>query len=154
MFNSFRQLFEHYLAPESVGKEISQQQLHIAASALLIEMMHIDNNILDEERNKILNIVCDSFSLSSDQAEDLFSLAEVELKKATDYFQFTSLINKGFTQEQKISLVKFLWEVAYIDGHLDMDEDYMVRKVSDLLYVSHSEMIKWRNRTSDAVGKL
>ena len=104
--------------------------------------------------NKILNIVCDSFSLSSDQAEDLFSLAEVELKEATDYFQFTSLINKGFTQEQKISLVKFLWEVAYIDGHLDMDEDYMVRKVSDLLYVSHSEMIKWRNRASDAVGKL
>ena len=153
MFNSFRQLFEHYLAPESVGNKISQQQLHIAASALLIEMMYIDDNILDEERTKIINIVCESFSLSAEQAEDLISLAETELKEATDYFQFTSLINKGFTQGQKISLVKCLWEVAFIDGQLDMDEDYMVRKVADLLYVSHSELIKWRNRASDTVGK-
>ncbi len=149
MFNSFKQLFEHYLAPESVGNVISQEQLHIAAVALLIEMMHIDNNILDEERAKIINIVCENFSLSSEQSEDLLSLAETELKGATDYFQFTSILNKGFSQEQKASLVKYLWEVAFIDGQLDANEDYMVRKVADLLYVPHSELIKWRNRSSN-----
>ncbi len=149
MFNSFKQLFEHYLAPESVGNVISQDQLHIAAVALLIEMMHIDNNILDEERAKIINIVCENFSLSSEQSADLLSLAETELKGATDYFQFTSILNKGFSQEQKASLVKYLWEVAFIDGQLDANEDYMVRKVADLLYVPHSELIKWRNRSSN-----
>jgi uncharacterized tellurite resistance protein B-like protein len=114
MFNSFKQLFDHYIPSGLVETEISQQQLQISAAALLIEMMLIDDKILDEERSKIIHIVCESFSLSTDQAKDLISLAEAELKGATDYFQFTSQINKGFNNEQKVSLIKYLWEVAFI----------------------------------------
>jgi len=38
--------------------------------------------------------------------------------------------------------VRLLWRIAYADNQLDKYEELMIRKVSDLLHVSHSQMIK------------
>jgi uncharacterized tellurite resistance protein B-like protein len=35
-----------------------------------------------------------------------------------------------------------LWSVAYADDKLDRYEEYYVRKIADLLYISHSDYIK------------
>jgi uncharacterized tellurite resistance protein B-like protein len=78
------------------------------------------------------------------------TLAEQQLHDATDYFQFTSILNKGFDHHQKSRLIKCLWEVAYIDNHLDEYEDYLVRKIADLIHLPHNEIIKLRNHVKDA----
>jgi uncharacterized tellurite resistance protein B-like protein len=39
-----------------------------------------------------------------------------------------------------------LWQVALADERLDKHEDYTVRKIADLLYVTHSDLIRIRNR--------
>jgi len=61
--------------------------------------------------------------------------------KATGYFEFTSLINKGFSYEQKVKVVEHLWEVAFSDASLDKYEEHMVRKIAGLIYVSHKDFI-------------
>jgi len=58
------------------------------------------------------------------------------------------LINKGFTQEQKVTLIKTLWQIAYADGELDKYEEHMVRKMADLLHVPHLEFIKTKNQVN------
>lgn len=146
MFNSIKQFFEEVLTVSSDTTEITEEQLRIATAALLIEMMHMDNKVLVEERDLVANVICKNFSLSAEQAADLMTMAEQQLHQATDYYQFTSLINKGFTHAEKSRLITCLWEVAFIDGELDAYEDYMVRKVSDLLHIPHSELIKIRNQ--------
>lgn len=78
------------------------------------------------------------------------ALAEQQRKQATDYFQFTSLINKGYSLEQKIGLIESLWKIAFIDGVLDMNEEYLVRKIADLLYVPHTAFIMAKNRIAPA----
>ena len=47
----------------------------------------------------------------------LLQLAEAERAGSTDYFQFTSLINRAYTPEQKVKLIEVLWRVAYADEH-------------------------------------
>ena len=152
MLHSIKSFFDEFIAVSATSDEISEQQIHIATAALLIEMMHMDNKVLAEEYDKVISMVRNSFSLSTEQAAELIELAEQQLKQATDYFQFTSLINKNLSLEKKIKLIQCLWEVAFSDGHLDEYEDFLVRKVSGLLHIPHSELIKMRNRVLEADG--
>jgi uncharacterized tellurite resistance protein B-like protein len=38
--------------------------------------------------------------------------------------------------------MKAMWEMAYADGDLDKYEDYIIRKIADLIYVPHTEFIR------------
>jgi uncharacterized tellurite resistance protein B-like protein len=141
MLKQLKLFFEQHMALPSPD-QMPEENLHLACAALFIEMMYRDDKVEDKEHEMILNRIKTLFSLSSEQASDLVSLATQERTQATDYYQFTSLINKGFNQQQKISLIKALWQIAYADGHLDKHEEQMVRQMADLLHVPHMEFIK------------
>ncbi len=144
MLSQIKLFFDQHLALPAPDQDL-QDKLQIACAALLIEMMYMDDNVQDEEREMLEGRIREVFSLSAQQANDLIVLASQEREQATDYYQFTSLINKEFTQEQKINLVRSLWQIAYADGKLDELEEYLVRKVSELLYVPHQAFIMTKN---------
>ena len=141
MLNQIKLFFDQHIALPA-PEEVTEESLHLACAALFVEMMYMDDKTRAEEQDMIIKSVRDIFSLSIEEANTLISLATQQRKQATDYFQFTSLINKGFTQEQKITLIKTLWKIAYADGELDKYEENMVRKMADLLHVPHLEFIK------------
>lgn len=151
MFKTIKNYFSTLLTADEDAGVSTDLELQIATAAMLIEMMHMDNQVLPDEHALVQRVVASQFDLSTGAADALIYKAEQQLHKATDYYQFTRLLNKGFTHEQKVKLIKCLWEVAFVDGHLDEYEDYMVRKVSDLLHLSHAELIKMRNQVKDAV---
>jgi uncharacterized tellurite resistance protein B-like protein len=74
------------------------------------------------------------------------ALAEQEAREASDYYQFTSLINKQCDQAQKVQIIENLWHVAMIDGHLDAHELHLMRKLADLLYISHADYVGAKQR--------
>ena len=61
-------------------------------------------------------------------------------------YDWTSSINESYDYEQKKDLIKLLWDVAYADGRIDKYEDYTIRKISELLYVKHSDFIRMKLR--------
>jgi uncharacterized tellurite resistance protein B-like protein len=142
MLNTIKQFFEEQIAPASNRKDDNAEHaLQLATAALLIEMMHMDSEIDDNELCMVNQSIRTKFGLSEKETEELLHLAEKEHKLATDYYQFTSLINKNFTYEQKIKVIEHLWMVAFADGELDKHEEHLVRKISELLYVPHSVFI-------------
>jgi uncharacterized tellurite resistance protein B-like protein len=145
MLDQIKLFFEQHLALS--GPEDSlEEKLQIATVALFLEMMYMDDKVEPEEQEIILSMIHQNFSLTDEQTTSLLELAEQQRKGATDYFQFTSLINKEFSQEQKVRLIESLWKIAFIDGVLDMNEEYLVRKIADLLYVPHTAFIKAKIR--------
>ena len=145
MLNQIKLFFEQHIALPP-AKKSGEENLQIACAALLIEMMHIDDQLKKEEQASIVSRLETQFSLSPEQTSSLIELAEEQRKAATDYFQFTHLINREFSTEQKIKLIESLWRIAYADGDLSMYEEYLVRKISDLVGVSHTDFIILRNR--------
>ena len=141
MLNQIKLFFDKHIALPAPD-QVTEESLHLACAALFVEMMYMDDNARSEEQEMIIKSVRDVFSLSVEEAKTLISLATQQRKQATDYYQFTSLINKGFTQEQKTTVIKKLWKIAYADGELDKYEENMVRKMADLLHVPHLEFIK------------
>jgi uncharacterized tellurite resistance protein B-like protein len=147
MLNQIKLFFEQHLAL-SAPSETPEEKLQLATVALFLEMMQMDNRVEVKEQNIILSLINQNFSITTEQSTSLLQLAEQQRTQATDYYQFTSLINKEYSQEQKVRLIESLWKIAFIDGILDIQEEYLVRKIADLLYVPHSAFIIAKNRVA------
>jgi len=145
MLNQIKLFFEQHLAL-SVSEDTLEEKLQLATVVLFLEMMYIDDKVEPKELEIILSLIHQYYSLTDEQTTSLIALAEQQRKQATDYFQFTSLINKEYSLEQKVRLIESLWKIAFIDGVLDMNEEYLVRKIADLLHVPHTAFIMAKNR--------
>ena len=104
------------------------------------------------EDAKVQATVRKRFGLTAAQADELLRLAEVEVRQATDYYQFTSLINRNFTPAQKEHMIELLWQVAYADGALDRYEEHLVRKIADLIHVPHRIFIATKIRARESAA--
>lgn len=119
-----------------------QHKLQLAAAALLIELSRADFEKSPEEYLAIERALKQKFSLSEQEINDLIALAEEENSQATSLYEFTKLINEHFEPEQKFALLTALWEVAVADGDISKYEDHLIRKIAELIYVSHSDFIR------------
>jgi uncharacterized tellurite resistance protein B-like protein len=149
MLNAINNFFEKNISPEANGD--LEHELKLATAALLIEMMYQDDQVHEKEMDAAKEALMEKFGLTEDECHALFSLAEAEVKEAVDFHQFTSLIAREFTQAQKIKVVELLWSVAYADSHLDSMEEHMVRKIADLIYVSHKDFMKTKHKVQSAL---
>ena len=152
MIDHFKQFFDKYLSSDDKEPASPDHQLHLATAALLIEMMRVDDQVKAEELAALAAGIRQTFSLSEEETTRLISLAEEEAQDASCYHAFTSLINKGFSKQKKIRIVEMLWEIAYADNELEMYEEHLVRKLSDLLYVKHSDFIRTKHKVIERLG--
>ena len=150
MLNRVRNFFDEYLATESSSAADPDVSARCAAAALLLEMAHMDEAMTPVEQGAIITAVREGFGLSRDQADELIACAQAERDQATDYHQFTSLIAANFDAAQRANLIQRLWQVAYADQVLCKHEEYLVRKVANLLHVPHSVFISTKLRAMDS----
>ena len=142
MITTIQTLLKRYKqAPAAVQRD-SGQALRMATAALLMEVARADHDIKDEEREAVRRIIENHYSVSPEQARELAAVAESHADDATSLFPFTRLITSECSMEDRIRIVRMLWEVSCADGHIDAHEEHLVRKVADLLYVPHSEFIR------------
>lgn len=152
MLKAIREFFDAHLRPESaeaaqIGRE---RTLQLATAALLIEITRADNEVKPEEREAVTHGIQRLFGeLSDTETRELIRLAEQQASESTSLFQFTSLVDKNFSREEKIDIVEMLWRVVFADREKDVNEEYLVRKISDLLHVSHKDFIRTRYIVED-----
>jgi uncharacterized tellurite resistance protein B-like protein len=144
MLNSIRDFFDRHIAAPDPDREL--HSIELATAALLVEVARIDRESNPAERDAVLGAVREKFGLTANEAEDLVALAEQQMSQASDYFQFTSLINRHFSPEQKRQVVELMWRVAYADAKLSAQENHVMRKVADLLHIAHGDYIAAKMR--------
>ncbi|RBO82839.1 TerB family tellurite resistance protein [Marinomonas aquiplantarum] len=135
MLNLLKSLFSMPIEPE---EQISYQK---AVAALLMEVMLADHHVAPEEEKEIKRILNEVSDLGDD-IELIYEEARKGVDEANDLYQFTKVINDHASLEQKMQLLKGLWHVALSDGDLDAHEDHRIRRISELLFMPHSEFIQ------------
>ncbi len=113
-----------------------------AAAALMVEVMAADHHWDDQEEGRIKKLLKSELGVADDEAREIFSLAQHHQQEAHDLYQFTSVVNDHYDNDQKFTLLKQLWKVAYADGQVDRYEEHMIRKLADLLHMAHSLFIQ------------
>jgi len=153
MIKKITQFFDNKLGFNSKEDESSHEdKLQLATAALLLEIARSDFDIAEEERQSIANSLKTTFKLSESELNELLELAEQEVKEAVSLHQFTSLIHDNYTPADKKEIIRLLWTVAYADNVLDKYEEALIRKISDLLYVSHQDFTHAKSQAKSTAG--
>ena len=126
--------------------ESFEDEMILSICVLLIEVSKSDDDYDDLEKTKIIDLLEKQFSLNHDQIDTLMKMADKKNNEIVSLHEFTASINKEYTYSEKKNVIKMLWDIAYSDGRIDKYEDYTIRKISDLLYVKHSDFIKAKLR--------
>ena len=151
MLQGIRDFFEMKLAATGAERG-DRHSIEIATAALLVEISRADGQSTPDEQTAVLAAVRGKFGLAAEDAQQLVDLAEVESQQANDYYQFTSIINRRFTREQKIRIVELLWEVAYADESASPFEEHLIRKLADLIYVDYPDYIHAKLKARATAG--
>lgn len=155
MFASLKDLFNALTAAPDGSAARSgggDHALQLAAAVLLVEVMRSDAEYSPAERTTVVQALRDKFSLGDDEIARLMELADATSRDAPDLYSFTSRLNKGFSVEQKLRMVEYLWQVAYADGTLSHHENHLMRKLGDLLYIPRGDFIAAKQRGRAAAG--
>lgn len=143
MLSTFKTFFDSkFSKPTEQTPDQTAHKLNLASAALMIEVMNSDHQLDDREAAEFLEVLQESLSLSAEEVEEMVSLAEQQAREATSLYEFTRLINDHYDYSQKTVLIENMWRIAFSDETLDKYEDSLIRKVSELIYVSHSDFIK------------
>ena len=149
MIVKIKQFFEqHIIVSEDVSEAETERQLQLASAALMIEVLYADYAVTQAELDTLRSVLGEAFGLDKAEADRLILLAQEERAEATDYYQFTSLINEHYSQAQKRELVTRLWQMAYADKRIHKFEEHLVRRLADLLHVPHSAFMQSKHRAS------
>lgn len=136
---------------EQAAPEARRHGVQLATALLLIEVTRADYSEDLTENQKTFQLLKDFFELSSDEASLLVQEAKQEADHAASLQGFTRQLHDKLTVAEKHAVVEMLWKVALADDHLDKHEDHLVRKIADLLYVSHGDLIRIRNQVRHPV---
>lgn len=140
MLASIRDFFSS--TPRLSSEPLSEERKRLACAALLIEVAVIDNEFDAQELSSVQAILQSEFGVSPEDLQELITLAQHECSEATSMYAFTQSVNQQCSFEEKFDLVKYMWQVAYADGDLDKYEEYLIRKVADLIHLGHGEFIR------------
>jgi len=150
MLTALRKFFDQHIAPQPEESAAgAEKRAQLAAAVLLVEVARSDHDFSEAERQAVLGSVQRKFGLSEAEARELVELAEAESHDAHDIYQFTSKIDATFSPEKKVRLLEELWRAAYSDSTLHEYEEHLIRRVADMLHLSHSQFIAAKLRVTE-----
>ncbi len=147
----FKKFFQDHMSIAERPPD-SENRIRVAAAALMIEVTRADFDVDKQELERIENLLQSTLDLDEEELVELVELAQQESKDSTSLHAFTRQIHESYTMEQKVSLFEHLWHVAYADGKLDKYEEYLMRKIADLVYLPHQHFIQTKHRVLKELG--
>ena len=132
-------------------KDVSVQQpsfeMELTAALLAYEIARSDGEISEDELSVLMQEI-EKISQKVDRnKQEILKIVEIHSKDSVSFHEFVEDINKNYSKEEKLSLLKFMWKTAYADGILEVDEERLIRRVADLINIKDIEVLKLKDST-------
>jgi len=132
---------ESPVVSNSVKKVDHQKQLQIATAALFVEMAKADGEFSEDEREQVINSLQKQFGLDAEYVNDLVELSKTKLADSVSLYEFSTIINEHFSNDDKLELLKNLWRLIYTDKKLDKYEDRLIKIIGGMINIEHKQII-------------
>ena len=133
MFSFFKKKEEEKEKPKN---------LKLIALCLVYEVANADNDIDVRERDLILEKIKESIDVSVLTEKEIFNVIREESEKRVSFYDIINDINQNLDKKEKIDLLKMLWEIAYADKVLDVDEERIIRRSAEMLGIKPSIVLQ------------
>ncbi len=142
MIKRIKDLLSNFSNQEEVIEDEKISSLDKACSALLIEVAYADKVFDESEINSLRESLKETYDIDEEIINELISDAKKTIDESTSLYEYTRVVNDEFDYSDKLELLSRIWKLAFADGNLDKYEDHLIRKISDLIHISHSDFIK------------
>ena len=133
MFSFFKKKQEEKEKPKN---------LKLIALCLAFEVANADNDIDVRERDMILEKIKKSIDVSVLTEKEIFDVIQEESEKRVSFYDMINDINKNLDKKEKINVLRMLWEIAYADKVLDVDEERIIRRSAEMLGIKPSIVLQ------------
>jgi uncharacterized tellurite resistance protein B-like protein len=141
MFNFFRKnSFKQEQESDSSSFEIE-----LTASVLAYEIARIDGDVGNEELKLLMEEIKIISNKVGKNENEILQIIEVYSNDSVSFYEFVEDINSNYSKEEKHSLLKFMWDIAFADGKLDVNEERLIRRLADLIKIKDIEVLKLKD---------
>jgi len=126
-------------------------ELELTAAVLAYEIARSDGEISESELEVLLSEIKKIATNVGKTEQDILNIIEEYSKNSISFHEFIADINKDFTKEDKLSLIKFLWDVAYADTILEVNEERLIRRIADLINIKDLEVLKLKDQSKSDI---
>ena len=147
-----KQIKEFFSAEDQVESNDDEHDEVLASAMLLLEVAWADHELEERELETIRGALTDLYQISEDEIDTVIQKAQEAHDASTGIYPFTSLLNEHLTHEAKQRLLDHLWRMNTFHGAEFHYEEYMIRRIADLLYCTHEEFIAAKLRVKNQVS--
>ena len=137
MFSFFKK--ENKNKSESVQPSF---EIELTAAVLAYEIARSDSDISNDELSVLMEEIEKIAKKVGKEKCEILKIVEMYSKDSVSFHEFVEDINNNYQKDQKLSLLGFMWKIAYADGRLDVDEERLVRRVAELIKIKDVEVLK------------
>ena len=125
------------------------KNLKLIALCLAFEVANADNDIDLRERDLILKKIKESADVSVLTEKEIFDVIQEESQKRVSFYDIINDINKNLDKKEKVDVLKMLWEIAYADKVLDVDEERIIRRSAEMLGIKPSIVLQTKEESKN-----
>ena len=137
-----------FFKKENKNKSDSVQpsfEIELTAAVLAYEIARSDGDISNDELSVLMEEIEKIANKVGKEKYEILKIVEMYSKDSVSFHEFIEDINNNYQKDQKLSLLGFMWKIAYADGRLDVDEERLVRRVADLIKIKDVEVLKLKD---------
>ena len=138
MFNFFKKVPKD----NSKTNAVVEFNFELVGCALAYEVAKADGAIDINELNKIKTEIENKSNELGLNSEEVLLTIEKQSNESISFNDFINQINNNFSQDQKIQMIEFLWQTAYADNILDVDEERLIRRIADMIRIKDMKVLK------------
>ena len=143
MFNFFKK------KEKSVQKIEKNLDIKLTASLLAYEIARSDGDIADSELSVIPEELKKISIKVKKTEDDILQIVQNFSNNSVSFHEFIEDINKDYSKEDKLSLLSFLWSVAYADSILEVNEERLIRRIADLIHLKDMDVLKIKDKVKN-----
>tara|TARA_Y200000002_G_scaffold156012_1_gene128997 strand:+ start:5096 stop:5539 length:444 start_codon:yes stop_codon:yes gene_type:complete len=120
-------------------------EIELTAAVLAYEIARIDGDISKHELNVLMEEIKKIAQKVNKEELEILKIIETYSNDSVSFYEFIEDINKNYSKDEKLSLLKFMWEISYADGKLDVDEERFIRRLADLIRIKSIDVLKLKD---------
>lgn len=122
----------------------------LTRSVLAYEVARTDGDISNEELSILIEEIKKISTKVTKDHTEILNIIEKSSSENISFHEYIVGVNKNFSKDEKINLIQFMWEIAYSDGHLDVNEERLIRRVADLIMLKNIEVLKAKDNVKNS----
>ena len=144
-------MFSFFKKKEKKVERIEKNfDIELTAWLLAYEIARSDGDIAESELSIILNELKKITPKVNKTEDDILKIVQNFSDNSVSFHEFIEDINKDYTKEDKLSLLTFLWSVAYADSILEVNEERLIRRIADLIHLKDIDVLKIKDKIKNS----